>query len=338
MEFWLVISAYSREDIYYIDPSMKSVVVFTTTKRNRKGSLIRYYPASYNPSYIIYAKPDNYRIYDCQSPDKQKRICVEFPESYHFTVLQRDSLHIYVRPASELPETLVNALNIPPEEINEWFVFIANARLLSQRKTRFYDYLSMSFVFPYGFEIYNYYATAPGKWRIVGNTVNYYAKKIERSRIYIVFRPIYDSMIAELTKLARRPVERTKEVVKVEKPPEEKPIAQVFFASGSAELTESYKRKLREVVSNGLLKDAKEIVIYGSTDNVKIGPRLKHIYQSNWELGYWRAKKVAEYLVSLGVPESKIKIVSLGEHHPIAPNDTPENRAKNRRADIYIVS
>ena len=39
-----------------------------------------------------------------------------------------------------------------------------------------------------------------------------------------------------------------------------------------------------------------------------------------------------------GVPPEKISIVGHSEYKPIAPNDTEENRAKNRRVDIVVIS
>jgi outer membrane protein OmpA-like peptidoglycan-associated protein len=45
---------------------------------------------------------------------------------------------------------------------------------------------------------------------------------------------------------------------------------------------------------------------------------------------------VKKYLVEQGVPEDKIEIQSKGEKDPKYPNDTPENRAKNRRVEIIV--
>ncbi len=56
----------------------------------------------------------------------------------------------------------------------------------------------------------------------------------------------------------------------------------------------------------------------------------------NDRIGLDRALRVKQYLVEQGVPEDKIEIQSKGEKDPKYPNDTPENRAKNRRVEIIV--
>ena len=57
----------------------------------------------------------------------------------------------------------------------------------------------------------------------------------------------------------------------------------------------------------------------------------------NIELGMKRAEEYKEHLMSLGVDESKIDIKSVGEAEPAAPNDSPENKQRNRRVTIQII-
>ena len=45
---------------------------------------------------------------------------------------------------------------------------------------------------------------------------------------------------------------------------------------------------------------------------------------------------VKKYLVSRGIPSEKLTTQSKGESDPIVPNDTPENRNKNRRIEIIV--
>ena len=49
-----------------------------------------------------------------------------------------------------------------------------------------------------------------------------------------------------------------------------------------------------------------------------------------------RANSVMEELVKLGVPEARMKAEGYGDQYPVASNDTPEGRAKNRRTDIRV--
>jgi OOP family OmpA-OmpF porin len=54
----------------------------------------------------------------------------------------------------------------------------------------------------------------------------------------------------------------------------------------------------------------------------------------NQRLSERRAAAVKEYLVSKGVPASKITTIGKGESQPVATNKTAEGRQKNRRVDI----
>jgi outer membrane protein OmpA-like peptidoglycan-associated protein len=57
----------------------------------------------------------------------------------------------------------------------------------------------------------------------------------------------------------------------------------------------------------------------------------------NLALSRRRAEAVAGELRSGGVPEARIRVRGEGEGVPVAPNDTPEGRAKNRRAELTVV-
>ena len=57
----------------------------------------------------------------------------------------------------------------------------------------------------------------------------------------------------------------------------------------------------------------------------------------NIELGLKRAEEYREHLLGLGVDASQIDVVSKGESEPTVPNDTPENKQRNRRVTIQII-
>jgi chemotaxis protein MotB len=111
----------------------------------------------------------------------------------------------------------------------------------------------------------------------------------------------------------------------------------ILFAEGGAELNEAGQALLAKVAP--ALKDlsGQRIVIKGFTDNVPIGPELRQRFASNVDLSKARANAVSAYLVGQGVPAGLISSVGLGESHPVASNDTPQGRAKNRRVEIDIV-
>ena len=78
-----------------------------------------------------------------------------------------------------------------------------------------------------------------------------------------------------------------------------------------------------------------EIVAEGNTDNVPINSAA---YRSNWELSTERALSIVRYLIeNKNINPNRISLKGYGEFNPIVPNDTPENKAKNRRVDILVV-
>ncbi len=340
----LYILSFSREDVYYIDPSLRSVIVFTTTKRPQKGGLIRYYVPDYNPNYIVYAKPDNFVVSKCKDPFGNQRLCVEFPPSFSFTILQRDSALLYMVPASQVKEDILQKLNISKENANEYYVVKASAQLIGdpQRRRRgiaLYDYVSLSFVFPYGFEIYNYYSTTEGKWKLVGSTLNYYSIRIPQTEIYIAFKPVYDTLVKELVKAEGEEKEKKEEVVAVEARGPEIILLkeEVKFPVGVADLTDEDKRIIQSIYNSINWKEVKEVIVEGHADPRPIRGALAQKYPSNWELSVFRSLNVVKYLIELGAPPEKVRVAAGGEFRPKYPNDTEEHMAGNRRVNFYVV-
>ena len=77
------------------------------------------------------------------------------------------------------------------------------------------------------------------------------------------------------------------------------------------------------------------IIVTGYTDNVPIGPELRaQGVDSNQQLSLKRAQTVGNFLISQGVNPSLVSERGLGEADPVAPNDTPQGRAQNRRVEL----
>lgn len=82
--------------------------------------------------------------------------------------------------------------------------------------------------------------------------------------------------------------------------------------------------------SSGIDRSAvNRVVISGHTDDAGTTPY-------NVGLSQQRAESVKAFLTSLGWPPELIEIQAFGESQPIAPNDTPENRSRNRRVVIDV--
>ncbi len=75
------------------------------------------------------------------------------------------------------------------------------------------------------------------------------------------------------------------------------------------------------------------ITIEGYTDNT---PIKSSRFPSNWELSAARAVSVLRLFLQCGYDPKKLSAAGFGPYHPIAPNNTPEGRAKNRRIEIAI--
>jgi flagellar motor protein MotB len=75
------------------------------------------------------------------------------------------------------------------------------------------------------------------------------------------------------------------------------------------------------------------IMVSGFTDDRRLTSSSRG-YADNWELSVQRALTVTRALAAAGVPEAALFAAGFGERHPVAPNDTSENRAKNRRVEI----
>lgn len=108
--------------------------------------------------------------------------------------------------------------------------------------------------------------------------------------------------------------------------------ADELFAPASANLTEAGRALLDRVLYElGRTAPDARLRIEGHGDSTPPGPTLRDRYPSNWELAAARASAVARYLIELGVAERRIEVVSLAATRPVASDDTPEGRARNRR-------
>lgn len=105
------------------------------------------------------------------------------------------------------------------------------------------------------------------------------------------------------------------------------------FASGSATLRPSFIPVMDKI--RNVLKDMRgTFEVTGHTDDVPIST---HRFRSNWELSSSRAVSVAHELMKTGeIDPTLFSVVGLGDTHPLVPNDTPENRARNRRVEIVV--
>jgi chemotaxis protein MotB len=108
-----------------------------------------------------------------------------------------------------------------------------------------------------------------------------------------------------------------------------------LFDSGRAELKPN-SLTILDAISAELRLAANDLRIDGHTDSTPIdSPR----YPTNWELSAARALAVTRYFSETDdLRSGRLMAAGFGEFRPIAPNDTREHRALNRRVEIHLLS
>ena len=108
----------------------------------------------------------------------------------------------------------------------------------------------------------------------------------------------------------------------------------ILFGSGSAIIADSGKNALNNL-GELIQQFENDVVIEGYTDNV---PMNNANFSSNWELSTSRALSVLRYLSEeRSVTPTRLSAKGYGEYHPSVPNNSDENRAKNRKVNIVLV-
>ena len=107
----------------------------------------------------------------------------------------------------------------------------------------------------------------------------------------------------------------------------------LLFEPGTADLHEDAYEVL-DVIAEMLLPLENEIKVEGHTDNT---PPMDSSIANNWVLSAVRAYKIVAYFETKGIEPQRMITSGRGEYDPIFPNDTPEHKALNSRADIIVI-
>ena len=111
----------------------------------------------------------------------------------------------------------------------------------------------------------------------------------------------------------------------------------LLFPSGGWEISDAGKEIIAKMAKMLAPEQEDKLVVNGYTDNAPIGPALqKQGITSNQILSEKRANAVMQYMVSQGVKSDLVSARGYGETDPIAPNDTAQGRAQNRRVEITL--
>jgi len=106
-----------------------------------------------------------------------------------------------------------------------------------------------------------------------------------------------------------------------------------LFAPGSGTISTAYQPLVQRIAAEldrvpGLVR------VTGHTDNVPIRSMR---FPSNWHLSQERARSVGETLAQRMTTSGRVKTEGRADSEPVAPNDTPANRARNRRVEITLL-
>jgi OmpA-OmpF porin, OOP family len=105
----------------------------------------------------------------------------------------------------------------------------------------------------------------------------------------------------------------------------------ILFDYDKATLQQSSSKQLQEVLTLLLDNPDLRLEIQGHTDSDGSAAY-------NLELSQRRSESVLDYLVLFGVEPSRLQAKGYGESVPVAPNDTAENKARNRRVELKRVT
>ncbi|MCC6071300.1 flagellar motor protein MotD [Massilia sp. GCM10020059] len=153
------------------------------------------------------------------------------------------------------------------------------------------------------------------------------ALRREQSRLSLLAKKL-DNTLSPLVKAGKVSITQTGRGVTVDIN------ASALFAPGEATITSEARQPLH-AIAQLLAEDSHEVQVEGHTDSAPIS---NSVFPSNWELSAARASSVVRLFIDSGMPAGRLTAVGHAANVPIALNDTPEGRTRNRRVAVTIMS
>jgi chemotaxis protein MotB len=111
----------------------------------------------------------------------------------------------------------------------------------------------------------------------------------------------------------------------------------LLFPPGGYQMSARGKQIIASFAAKLAPTQQNKILVSGYTDNAPIGAALaRQGITSNEILSQRRAEDVMAYIVSQGVNPDLISAQGFGDTNPVAPNDTAQGRAQNRRVELSL--
>ncbi|WP_439131395.1 OmpA/MotB family protein [Polaribacter sp.] len=109
----------------------------------------------------------------------------------------------------------------------------------------------------------------------------------------------------------------------------------LLFKTGSYNVTDKAYTVLEKIAKVIKGQPEMEVMIEGHTDST---PIKRNLIQDNWDLSALRATSITRILqYKYGVQPQRLIAAGRSQYIPLVPNDTKENKAKNRRTKIIIM-
>lgn len=110
---------------------------------------------------------------------------------------------------------------------------------------------------------------------------------------------------------------------------------QLLFKSGSTKVDPKGQEALKKLATALKGNQDVNVLVEGHTDNVPIAKGTAGM-RDNWDLSVLRATEITRLLTENGLPTSQVTPSGRAQYAPVAQNDTPANKALNRRTEIIL--
>ncbi|SHK39064.1 OmpA family protein [Hymenobacter psychrotolerans] len=110
---------------------------------------------------------------------------------------------------------------------------------------------------------------------------------------------------------------------------------QLLFKTGSTKVDPKGQEALKQLATVLQQQPDVNVVVEGHTDNVPFS-RPTAAMQDNWDLSVLRATEIARLLTTGGVQPDRVTASGRSQYVPVAQNDSPANKALNRRTEIIL--
>nr|WP_262904567.1 OmpA family protein [Hymenobacter lucidus] len=110
---------------------------------------------------------------------------------------------------------------------------------------------------------------------------------------------------------------------------------QLLFKTGSTKVDPKGQEALKQLAAVLKTQPDVNVVVEGHTDNVAFS-RPTAAMQDNWDLSVLRATEIARLITAGGVEPQRITASGRSQYIPVAANDSPGNKALNRRTEIIL--